>query len=102
MHAGRVPSRIWKGLLALWAFIADTAQIFGVDWKAILAIVAGMGGGSWLIGVITGIGGFQLAIGVSALMCFVAGASAFSRYRKSPPAPTAAPESKATLQEENA
>ena len=88
-------------MLALWAFIADTAQILGVDWKAIVALVLGTGGGTWLIGVITGVGAFQLAVGVTAVMFFVAGASAFSRHRKlSAPREAAAPETKRPLSEE--
>jgi len=83
-------SNIWKALLALWAFVADTAQILGVDWKQILGLVITTGGGTWMIGVLSGAGALQLTISVAAVMFFVAGASAFSRYRKLPPpyAPT--------------
>jgi hypothetical protein len=70
-------------ILAAWAFVADTAQILGVDWKAVAGIAIGTGGGAWLIGFLTEVGHFQLAIGVAAVMFFVAGASAFSRYKKS-------------------
>jgi len=80
-----VLSSIWKALLALWSFVADTAQILGVDWKQILALIIGTGGGTLVIGIITGVGAFQLAVGVTAVMFFVAGASAFSRYRNVPP-----------------
>lgn len=76
--------KVWAALLTFWSFIADTAQILGVDWKAVLGVATAMGGGAWVIGVISGIGGFQLAIGVATVMFFVAGASAFSRYRKFP------------------
>jgi hypothetical protein len=83
-------SAIWKALLASWAFVADTAQILGVDWKQVLGLVVGTGASTWAIGFVTGVGAFQLAVGVTAVMFFVAGASAFSRYRKLPIA--AAPE----------
>ena len=81
--------KLWAAVLAVWAFIADTAQIAGVEWKPLLGIAMGAGGGAWLIGVITEAGPLQVAVAVTAVMFLAAGASAFSRYKKFPLSPAA-------------
>ena len=74
--------KIWALLLAFWAFIADTAQILGVDWRQVFTFGLTIGGGTAVIGFITDVGPFPLAIGAAAAGFFAAGALALSQYRK--------------------
>jgi hypothetical protein len=77
---GKLLSRLREAL----GVLADTAQLFGVDWRAVLTFAAGTTAGASLIGLITGATPFQFTVVVAAVGFLAAGASALSRYRKPP------------------
>jgi hypothetical protein len=74
--------RVGAFFVSCWAFIADTAQILGVDWRQVLTFGAAMGGGTALIGLITEVGAFPLAIGAAAAGLCSSAAYALSQHRK--------------------